>query len=327
MLKKLGLLVAILLSFVSSIFAEDKVVKIGFPGTNNFLFGVAGIAQDKKFIEDELKKIGYILEYKPFAAAGPAVNEALATKAIDIAFYADFPGLVSKSKGIPHTLIGIYDDFINAAVIVEKNSKIKSIKELKGKKIGFIKGTYMHKVLYQLLSINGLKPSDVELINVVDGESALISKTIDAYVTTDDSEAIAVITKKFAKTIDSSKKHPEFSAQGVIVGRDAYLKDNPEVAVAIHKALIKAKQFWIKNADQGYQILTKSGKDLPAVKSVYAKDKNKFEYATLKITNKSIEKLQKTVEFLLENDLIKNNFDVKTWANNSYFDKANNGKI
>ena len=81
---------------------ELKVVKLGFPGSANFMGSIAGIAQDKKFFEEELQKIGYKIEYVPFAA-GPAVNEALATKKIDLAIYADFPGLVLKSKdiGIP----------------------------------------------------------------------------------------------------------------------------------------------------------------------------------------------------------------------------------
>ena len=36
---------------------EIKKVRIGFPGSVNVLDGVAGIAQQKKFIENELKNI------------------------------------------------------------------------------------------------------------------------------------------------------------------------------------------------------------------------------------------------------------------------------
>lgn len=326
MIKKIGLVLTLLLTFVSTTFSADKILRIGYPGTNALLPGVAGLAQDKKFIDEELKKIGYKAEYKPFAAAGPAVNEALATKAIDVAIYADFPGLVSKSKGVPHTLVGIYDNFVNAALIVSKDSPIKSIKELKGKKIGFIKGTYLHKVLFQLLELNGLKPTDVQLINTVDGEASLIGKTIDAYVTTDTSEALAIVSKKFAKTIDSTNKHPQFAGQGVIVARDEYLQDNSNAIVALDKALIRAKALWVKTPEVGYKSLVKSGQDLASIKYIYAKDKGKFNYVTLRVNDASIKKLQDTVSWLLDNELIKKGFDVKAWTNNSYYDKAAKAK-
>lgn len=305
--------------------AEDteKVVRIGFPGTQNFIGGVAGVAQEKKYIENELEKVGYKVEYKPFAAAGPAVNEALTAKEIDIAIYADFPGILSKSKGVETSLIGIADNYITSAILVKSDSKINSVKELKGKKIGFIKGTYMQKYLYQILDANGIAQSDVELINTSDGDSALQGGTVDAIVTTDTQEALQVLTKKQAKTIDTSKDHPNITAQSVIVGNSKFLAENKEAEVALFKALKEAKTLMKENTNEAYEILTKSGLDKEAVKSLYGKDNGKFDYVSFEVDDEAKKKINESKKFMLDNKLISNDFDTDKWVDNSFYEEAN----
>jgi len=299
-----------------------KVVRIGFPGTKNFIGGVAGVAQEKKYIENQLEKVGYKVEYKPFAAAGPAVNEALTAKEIDIAIYADFPGILSKSKGVETSLIGIADNYITSAVIVKSDSNISSVKELKGKRIGFAKGTYMQKYLYQILALNGIAQSDVELINTTDFDSALQGGTIDALVVTDTTEAIQVLTKKIAKTIDTSKNHSDITAQSVVVGNSKFLAENKEAAVALFKALKEAKALMVEKTDEAYEVLTKSGLDKNAVKSLYGKDNGKFDYVSFKVDDEAKKKINESKKFMLDNKLISKDFDTDKWVDNSFYEEA-----
>ncbi|MGG7177251.1 ABC transporter substrate-binding protein [Clostridium paraputrificum] len=301
----------------------NKVVRIGYPGTQNFIGGVAGIAQEKQFIEEELKKVGYRVEYKSFAAAGPAVNEALTAKEIDIAVYADFPGILSKSKGVETTLIGISDNYINSAVVVKSDSNISTIKDLKGKKIGFTKGTYMQKYLYQILEYNSIGKNEVELINTSDGEAALQGGTIDALVTTDTQEALLVLTKKQAKVIDTSKDHKEICAQSIIIGTNEFLEGNKEAVIALQRALLDAKRFIKDNTNESYEVFTKSGLDKESVEYLYGKDKEKFDYITLKVGEEEKKKLNNSKKFMLENKIISKDFDIDRWVDNSFYEAAN----
>ncbi len=304
--------------------STEKVVRIGFPGTQNFIGGVAGLAQEKKYIDDELSKAGYKVEYKPFAAAGPAVNEALTANEIDIAMYADFPGILSKSKGVETSLIGISDNSMTSAIIVKADSPITSVKDLKGKKIGFTKGTYMQKYLYQILDANGIAQNDVELINTNnDVDSALQGGSIDAVVVTDTQEALQVFTKKAARTIDTSKDHPDFAAQAVIVGNNKFLAENRDAAVALFKALQEAKTFIKGNTDEAYEILTKSGLNKEAVKFNYRKDNEKFDYFSLKVDDNAKEKINDSKKFMIDNKLITKDFDTDKWIDNSFYEEAN----
>lgn len=328
-MKKLGLLIGTILLFGVGLIGcknneNDKIVKIGFPGTQRFLPGVAGVAQGNEYIEQELEKVGYKVEYKPFSLAGPAVNEALASNEIDIAIYADFPGILSKANGIDTKLIGIYDNRISSALIAKLDSNINSVKELKGKKIGFTKGTYMHKYLYQILELNGLSQTDVELINMADGDSVLQGGTIDALATTEGGEALSVITKMEAKTIDTSLSHPDITAQGIIVGNKIYVESNSEAIVAVQKALIRAREYMREEVDEAYKILSKSGYNEEAIKKIYGKDNNKFDYITLEINDESIKKLEESKRFMIDNKLISDDFDINTWIDNSFYEKALN---
>ncbi|MHC1681942.1 MAG: ABC transporter substrate-binding protein [Clostridiaceae bacterium] len=302
---------------------EKKVVRLGFPGTSNSLGGVAGVAQQKKYFEEELEKVGYTVEYVPFAALGPAVNEALAGNKVDVAIYADFPGLVLKSKGIDIDLLGIAEDKIHSRMIVKSDSNISSVKELKGKKIGFTKGTYMQKFLLQLLAENGLADKDVELINLTsDAESALISGNVDALVLTDSSALQLIADKKVAKEIENTRNHPSWSAQSVFVGSHNFAKENSDSIVAIDKALLKAKEYFKSNPDDSYQLLTAGGLKVESIKEIYKNEAPNFDLFTVKVTDDSVKRLEETQKFMIEQSLISKEFDTSKWVDNSYYEKA-----
>lgn len=326
----IGITTAILLGVIFTGCGQNKVeegdlktIRIGFPGTENVMFGLGTIAQDLEYFDQELEKSGYKVEYINFPAAGPAVNEALASKNIDVAIYADFPGIVSKSRGVPTTLLGIPEKSFYSQILIGLDSSIESISDLKGKKIGFTKGTYMHKNLLEILEKNGLKESDVELINVsTEGESALITKNIDALVTTEQIALQLVITKNVAKTLDTTRNYPEIAAQTVFVGRTEFVNENPEAIVAINKALIKAAELFREDQDKAYQSATKTGLNIDAVKALYNPEAPDFQLFQIGINEESIKKLQDTMRFLIDQKLINESFDVKTWADNSFYEKA-----
>lgn len=301
-----------------------KIVKLGFPGTQNFLTGIAGIAQENKYFDEELQKIGYKMEYVPFAAAGPAVNEALAGKKIDLAIYADFPGLVLKSKDIDISLLAVTDNYTNATFLVRKDSPIQTVQDLKGKKVAFTKGTFMQKQFLDILKLNGLSEKEVQVVNVLttDAASALLTGNVDALIYVD-TIIVPILADQSAREIETTRNHPDFRAQSVFVGVNAYVEENPEVPVAILKALLRAKEFVASNPQDSLKIWTKTGLNEEALKIVYGTDSTKYEsYFPVEISQDAIAKLTATKEFLLEQKLITNDFSVEEFTNNSFYEKA-----
>lgn len=75
-------------------------------------------------------------------------------------------------------------DYSNGADIILAHNSIKSVKDLKGKKIGAEIGSLGMYILSLALDKNGLKLSDVEILNVeqLAGEQAMLNREIDAFV-------------------------------------------------------------------------------------------------------------------------------------------------
>lgn len=303
--------------------STPKTVKLGFPGTNNVFQGLLGVAQDKQFIEEELGKIGRRIEWVAFSGMGLAVNEALAGNKIDLAVYADFPGLIAKSRGVDIDLLGIPENKVHAGVVVKTNSPIASIRELKGKKVGLTKGTFVQKFFLRLLTDNGLTGRDVDLIDLnSDLQAALVSGNVDALVLIQ-SQALQLTTvQKVAKEIDNSNRTPSQSSQFVFVGRHDFVQNNPDVVVAVQKGLLQAKDFFRKNPESCYQAITKSGMELEVARELFQREAPDFDLFTIGLTEDSIKRLDETQKFMVENGLIEKRFDSAKWADNSYFEKA-----
>lgn len=302
---------------------SNKLV-IAYPGTDN-IGGVAGYAQENGIIEEKLKELGYEVEFNAFSGAGPAVNEALASGDADIAIYADFPGIVNKSKGTDIQLLGITSTETNAEIIVPKNSNIKSLKDLKGKKIGFGKGTYAQKYLYEALQSVGISIDEVELIDLrSDAETSFISGQIDALCYTEHSTSkLRYNDEVQAQLLSSTRDKEEWGATTVIVGREKYVNANEEAVEALFKALLEAKDQIIANPEEYY----KQQSEVYAVseeQSIYVNniDNGKFDYFTIGITDEGLLKIKGAKDFLLKENLIQNDFDVDEWVNSKPYENA-----
>ncbi|MEO1397891.1 MAG: ABC transporter substrate-binding protein, partial [Pseudomonadota bacterium] len=90
---------------------------------------------------------------------------------------------VQVSEGLPLVRIGTIAETPLNALVVLKDGPIKSIADLKGKKVGFSVGGFEDAVLAAMLKTEGLTLSDVELININFALSpSLISGAVDAVI-------------------------------------------------------------------------------------------------------------------------------------------------
>lgn len=89
-----------------------------------------------------------------------------------------------QSSGIDVKIFASYSANYPFAVLAGKNSGIKSVKELKGKKVAVGFGTTPYMFLSRQLSNNGLSIHDVEVVNTAaDGPAMIASGQVDAVVT------------------------------------------------------------------------------------------------------------------------------------------------
>jgi sulfonate transport system substrate-binding protein len=126
------------------------------------------VAKHKKWVDEELAKIGAkpTITWTSFAA-GPPMNESFAAGQQDIGLLGDTPAIIAKSAGINTRIIGLTSSGPKSlAVIVPAKSGIRTPRDLKGKKVAVVKGSYAHHLLVLVLQKGGLTTSDIKFINL-----------------------------------------------------------------------------------------------------------------------------------------------------------------
>lgn len=97
--------------------------------------------------------------------------EAFAAGKVDAVCVTNGDALVTGATGAPSKAI-LINDFSNGNDMIVAQPGIKSIKDLKGKKIGVEVGFVDHLLLLKALEAHGMTEADVELVNVPTSETA-----------------------------------------------------------------------------------------------------------------------------------------------------------
>ena len=116
--------------------------------------------------------------------AGPQMLEALNVDSIDLGSTGDIPPLFAQAAGADLLYVGSEPPKPQAEVIlVAKNSPLKSVADLKGKKVAFQKGSSSHNLLLRALQREGLSFKDIQPIYLTpaDARAAFQQGDVDAW--------------------------------------------------------------------------------------------------------------------------------------------------
>ena len=118
-----------------------------------------------------------------FSQGSNKANELLSSGSADLASTAGAAALLARTNGVPLKVVYVFSKPEWTALVVPKGSPVKSVAELKGKRIAATRGTDPFFFLLRTLQANGLKQSDVELVNLqhADGRTALERGQVDAW--------------------------------------------------------------------------------------------------------------------------------------------------
>lgn len=132
-----------------------------------------------------LKNTVSAFEWKEFPAAAPLL-EALNAGAIDVGLVGDAPFTFAAAANVPvKAVAAIRQSREGLAILVPKESRIQSVTDLRGKKIGTGRGSVGHQLALAALEKHGLTLKDVQLVFLLpsDAKTAYSSGSIDAWAT------------------------------------------------------------------------------------------------------------------------------------------------
>jgi sulfonate transport system substrate-binding protein len=305
---------------------ELKEVKIGFPSSGSgFPGGVHGVAIENGFFDEFLNPLGYKAVNEAFVGMAPAIHEALVGKSLDYVLYAGMSADLSKANGVDHTLISI-TMWVGSLwkLAVSTSSNINTIADLKGKKIAYTRGTSSHIYLLKVLNDGGIQFSDIIPLNttIPDGMVALATGSVDA----------AVVLSGHEKQLEKEGKvkviHVQFNADksvfyepSVFIARTDFHKKNPDVTVAIQKALLKSKD-WMKEDPIRYYNLLSRKSMLPMEVVLETASLNIDALVTLNLDEVYIDSLKEILQFLNDNELTKGSIDFESWIDPTVIERA-----
>ncbi|SDT04448.1 ABC transporter substrate-binding protein [Bradyrhizobium canariense] len=142
-------------------------------GGNRSLLEIAGLAQD----------LPYKIEWSEFPAAAP-ILEALNAGALDVGYTGDLAFLTVDAAGAPIKAIGgTRADARTQAILVRNDSPIKSIADLKGKRLAGTRGGWGQFLIDATLEKAGHKIDDATFapLGPVDAKIALVAGSIDGW--------------------------------------------------------------------------------------------------------------------------------------------------
>lgn len=131
-----------------------------------------------------LEDFPYEIEWSEFTS-GPPLVEAAAADQIDVAWVGSSPPIFGAAAQAEFKIVATVqeEDQHADSILVPKDSDIRSIEDLKGRKIAVGKGTSAHGLLLNTLNEAGLSIDDVEAqyLTPPDGQAAFQSGQVDAW--------------------------------------------------------------------------------------------------------------------------------------------------
>lgn len=168
--------------------AEDKVIRIGYQKYGNVI-----LLKNKGTLEGKLAPLGYKVEWSEFPS-GPPLLEALNAGAIDFGHAGESPPIFAQAASTQFLYVAHEPPAPKGeAILVPKDSSLKSVADLKGKKIALNKGSNVHYLLVKAVERAGVSYSDIrpQFLAPADARAAFESGQVDAWVIWDPYQASA----------------------------------------------------------------------------------------------------------------------------------------
>jgi sulfonate transport system substrate-binding protein len=311
-----------------------KVVRFGSSGGaygKPFIAGTLGIIHAKGLLEEEFKKEGIKFEWNFFKGQGPACNEAFANNNIDISENGAFPGVIGVAAGLKTKLILGSGPGKGNQIMIPRDSKITTVEQLKGKKIGVIRGTNTEYTFLKTLELHGISEDELTRLNLqaTDTEAALATKDVDAGVV-----GIRIRDTGVAKVLYSGNPNIKYIApkkdfpdtSGAVTGvyvSEKFAKQYPDVVKRFVKVYLKAARYVAdeKNRTEVLKLWSQAGTPYSSLKEQYRGDSS-YDLSRVLVDDFHKSQLQSLLDFAKKKGYVKRTFDINKWVDTSYQEAA-----
>ncbi|ARV62674.1 aliphatic sulfonate ABC transporter substrate-binding protein [Nostocales cyanobacterium HT-58-2] len=282
---------------------ERKVVRI----VRSKQLTALAVLEKQKTLDKRLEPLGFKVEWPEFAA-GPQQLEALNAGSLDIALTAESPPVFAQAAGTDLVyLTAVSFDGKSISLLVPTNSSVKSVKDLKGKKVAFQKASIGHYLLVKALEKEGLKLSDVESVYLPppDANVAFSQGKVDGWFIWEPFVTRAEQKKIGRVIVDGSQLRD--TGNFYSTSRKFY-QSNHEVIKIFLEELQKANTWSKEHPKELAQLLAPVTQlDVPTLEKMH----DKYDFELRPITEQVIKKQQEVADMWYSQKLIPKKVNVK----------------
>lgn len=255
---------------------------------------------EKEFAKDNIKVVF------PEILEGPKMTEALAAGSLDFCnALGGTSAILAAANGVGLKIIGIYSRAPKAFAIMAKDPRIKTVADLKGKKVAGPKGTILHQLLLAALAKQGLTTTDANFMNmsIPQAVAAMFSGGADAALVA--GPAVPKALENGARVIATGEGL--LDATIVIAVSEPFLAKHPDLVkryMTVHKASLR---YMKEHPEDVYRLAAvETGISENDVRRMYSW----YDFSPA-VTPADLEDLEKTQDFLVENGLLQRKIDLK----------------
>jgi sulfonate transport system substrate-binding protein len=310
--------------------AEDKpnVIRFGYPsvGVGNRPVGInSGLATAhlRGAMEEEFKADGIAIQWSFLRGAGPAVNELFANGLLDFSLLGDLPSVIGRSSGLRYRLLAGQSVRGNLYVSVPADSNVKTVADLRGKRVAVTKGTATHLAGVKILERFGLSEKDVKLINMETNPAQLALTTRDIDAAIGSTDYLRLRDQGVSRILFSTRGNDvSLTSNSTFLGSDEFLRKYPQLAKRVLKVLVKQAQ-WLAETPptQIFQLWTKSGTTFSSFREDLQSEDFKYRYSPLLdeyISARYKLQIQEAKRF----NLVRETFDFDAWKEPRFLEEA-----
>lgn len=272
-----------------------KELRIGYQK-----YGTLVILKARGTLEKRLADKGVAVKWTEFPF-GPPLLEAINVGSIDVGTVGESPPIFAQAAGADLVYIGNEPPAPAAeALIVPKDSPIKSVAELKGKRIAVAKGSNANFLLVRVLENAGLKYSDVEVsyLPPADARAAFESGRVDAWSIWD--PFLAAAEKQLQARALADGKGAVANHQFYLSARP-YAEKYPEIVHILLEEIDKIDQWGKQNPQEVAKFIAPLiGIELPVVEVAA----NRLSYGVKPVTAEVLAAQQKIADKFFELKLV-----------------------
>jgi sulfonate transport system substrate-binding protein len=223
---------------------------------------VSLVLRDKGTMEEEFAKDGIKIEWVLSLGSNKAL-EYLSGNSVDFGSTAGAAALLAKANGVPIKAVYIYSKPEWTALVTGKDSAIREVEDLRGKRIAVTRGTDPHIFLLRALALHGLKSQDVKMVLLQhpDGKVALERGDVDAWAGLDPYMAQTELEQGSRLFF----RDPDLNTYGFLNTREDFAAAHPDLVERVLAVYEKTRRWALAHPDELRAVVAKAGKLSDAV--------------------------------------------------------------